>query len=146
MTLRVIREPSVSSTTLGVVFIDDRFQCFSLEDQIRERLGVPVAQWKVPGQTAIPAGQCRVAMTFSPRFQRVTPELLNVPGFTGIRIHAGNRHVDTEGCLLFGVQRAGVVISESRKAVAEVEAQISAALAVGAPVLALIENPLSWAA
>lgn len=142
MTLRVIREPSVSATTLGVVFINDRFFGFSLEDEIREVVGQPVSTWKIPGVTAIPAGRYAIAMTYSAKFRRVMPELVEVPGFTGIRIHAGNDAAATEGCLLFGIQRAGVRIAESAAAVAAVESQIVAARSAGDRVFIAIENPL----
>lgn len=38
----------------------------------------------------------------SPKFKRELPEVLNVPHFSGIRIHRGNTHKDTLGCILVG--------------------------------------------
>lgn len=146
MTIRVIREPSSGASTIGVVFVDDRFFSFSLEDELRERRGQPVEAWKVPGATAVPAGRYAVRMTYSPKFKRVTPELANVPGFEGIRIHSGNYSRDTEGCLLLGLQRAGVVVLESRAAVTALEKQIDQAAARGEDVSITIENPPSYTA
>lgn len=139
--IRLIREPSYQATTLGVVFVDGRFFSFALEDEVRERPGVPVDAWKVAGNTAIPAGRYRVRLTHSPRFGRVLPELVDVPGFTGIRIHPGNTSEDTEGCLLLGVQRADARVLSSRAACAELERRIRAALDRDDEVWIDIENP-----
>jgi hypothetical protein len=135
-TLRLIREPTVDGATLGVLFVDGVFQCFTLEDPIREQLGVPVEVWKRPGETAIPAGCYEVTVTWSPRFQRNLPELRAVPGFSGIRIHTGNRSADTAGCILVGFQRAHAVIQQSRPAFAAIMAACEAG-----PTRLIIENP-----
>lgn len=146
MTIRVIREPSINGTTFGVVFVDDRFFSFSLEDQIRERSGQPVARWKVPGQTAIPSGRYRVVYTRSQRFGRLLPELLDVPGFSGVRLHSGNVASETDGCLLLGAQRDGVRLSESRKACEQFNLALQAAVTRGESAWVLVENPLGWSA
>lgn len=82
------------SATIGELIVDNKYLCDTLEDKVR-----PV---KVYGKTAIPAGTYTIKLTYSPRFRRITPEILNVPNFKGIRIHAGNTSKDTEGCLLVG--------------------------------------------
>ena len=51
---------------------------------------------------AIPAGRYAVAVTWSPKFKRWLPLLLNVPNRSGIRIHAGNNPEDSSGCILLG--------------------------------------------
>jgi hypothetical protein len=136
VTIRIIREPSLQGTTLGVVFLDGRFTCFSLEDEIRP------AGVKVDGETCIPPGRYRVGLTWSPKFSKVLPEVLDVPGFTGVRIHAGNTASDTRGCVLIGIQRAGVRILESQKAMALVQAWIAEAEPRPEGVWLVIENPL----
>lgn len=110
MILTVIREPSVNGATFGSLYLDGHWQCFTLEDQVRE----PFV--KVPGQTAIPAGRYRVLLTMSARFQRVLPLLSGVPHFEGIRIHAGNAAWDTEGCILVGMDRQVSQVLRSRVA------------------------------
>lgn len=117
MTLRLIREPTDQGTTLGSLYLDNRWVCWTLEDALREVSGQPVSAWKVPGETAIPAGTYPVRVTHSQRFQRRLPAVLNVPGFTGIRIHAGNTIADTSGCILVGFRRAqAAAIEQSRVA------------------------------
>ena len=99
MHIRVVREPTKNDTTLGALFIDDHWQCHTLEDIIR-----PVGE-KIYGETAIPPGRYKLVLSMSNRFKRILPEVLAVPNFTGIRIHAGNTAKDTHGCLLLGQTR-----------------------------------------
>lgn len=139
MLLHLPRERSEESVTRGRLAIDGVFQCYTLEDVIRERPGVPVSEWKIKNETAIPAGRYRVVLTFSQRFQRVTPELLDVPGFTGIRIHPGNTAHDTSGCILVGTTRSGEqAIGGSRAAFNDLMDKL---LSTGQEIWIEIENP-----
>lgn len=85
-----------SSATIGELLINDKYLCDTLEDRVR-----PEGE-KVYGKTAIPEGTYEVKLTHSPRFKKTLPEILNVPNFSGIRIHTGNSSKDTEGCILVG--------------------------------------------
>lgn len=89
--------------TAGKVYANGDFLCNSLEDEVREIDGQPVSSWKIKGQTAIPRGRYRVVLTKSPKFGRVLPEILNVPGYTAIRSHRGNEAIHTDGCPLVGM-------------------------------------------
>jgi hypothetical protein len=95
MRLQLDRRAYEEGSTVGDLFIDGVWECASLEDQVREGP-------KVKGETAIPEGVYEIRLTHSPRFKRVLPLLVDVPGFDGIRIHPGNTAKDTEGCLLVG--------------------------------------------
>ena len=75
--------------TIGELYIDGVFICSTLED-------------KVYGETAIPIGRYKVVLSYSNRFKRILPEILNVEFFKGIRIHEGNHKDNTEGCILVG--------------------------------------------
>lgn len=85
-----------SSATIGELLVNDKYLCDTLEDRVR-----PEGE-KVYGKTAIPEGMYEVKLTHSPRFKKILPEILNVPNFSGIRIHTGNSSKDTEGCILVG--------------------------------------------
>jgi hypothetical protein len=102
MKIEVNRVKLGDDFTVGKLSVDGKFICYTLEDKVREEMGVPVEQWKVMGQTAIPKGTYSVTITMSNRFKTKLPLLDSVPGFSGVRIHTGNSSKDTEGCILVG--------------------------------------------
>lgn len=108
--------------TIGVLRVDGRFECFILEDRVR-----PAPEEKVPRETAIPEGTYRVLMTYSPRFGIDMPQVMDVPGFSGIRIHPGNHSDDTEGCLLPGQSASADSVGQSRTAYESLYRQLRAA-------------------
>ena len=97
--------------TIGKLYIDGHYFCDTLEDKVR-----PNGE-KIYGKTAIPAGTYKVKMTWSPRFKRYLPEILNVPNFTGVRIHSGNTAAETEGCVLLGLNKVKGKVLNSKNAV-----------------------------
>ena len=143
MKLELRRSPSFAGATMGRLYINNVFICHSLEDQIREVPGQPVEQWKVKGKTAIPAGTYRVTLEYSPRFGVDTPTIHGVPGFVGIRMHAGNVHEDTEGCILLGMQATdcSLIGGTSRPAVRVVKQELLEARERGEQLIITIENP-----
>lgn len=67
---------------------------------------------KLKGCSAIPEGRYPVVITYSPKMKEWLPLLVNVPMFSGIRIHAGNTAKDTEGCILVGQNlKKGMVLN-----------------------------------
>jgi hypothetical protein len=109
--LTLIRDIFTEQSTTGKLLVDGKFFCYTLEDFVR-----PQGAKKVYGKTAIPAGIYLIDITWSNRFKRWLPLLLNVPGFAGIRIHPGNTAADTEGCILVGASRSMDRVTESRNA------------------------------
>ena len=48
----------------------------------------------------IPCGTYPVVVTRSPKFRRILPLVLNVPGRSGIRFHRGTKAEHSRGCIL----------------------------------------------
>lgn len=108
MEIELIRDDEPANKhNYGKMFVDKLFYGETLEDTDRR---LEHGGEKVFGDTAIPRGRYRVTLSMSRRFGRVMPELHDVPGFTGVRIHGGNTEADTHGCPLLGQNRisAGV--------------------------------------
>lgn len=131
MKLTLHRLPSSENCTLGTLYVDGDEQCYTCEDVVREVEGQPVKEWKIAGETAIPRGTYEVIINHSVRFKRELPLLLNVPGFTGVRIHPGNTAEDTEGCILVGEKLGTDAVLESRKAFTELMLRLQDAIAAG---------------
>jgi hypothetical protein len=125
--LTLLRSFPEENCTIGDLFIDGQWFCHTLEDVVRAD-GV-----KIPGETAIPAGTYKVQITWSPRFSRELPLVVDVPGFYGIRIHPGNKATDTEGCILVGdgIGTDHASITDSRKAFDRLFPILAAAVAGG---------------
>ena len=96
MKIEVNRIFKASNYTIGELSVNNNYVCDTLEDKVR------VDGEKVYAETAIPTGTYTLVLSYSNRFKKVMPEILNVPNFSGIRIHCGNSSKDTEGCLLVG--------------------------------------------
>ncbi len=105
MRLKLVRETFTEDSTIGKLYVNDVFHCYTLEDKVRDV--------KIKSITAIPKGKYEVAISFSNRFQQLMPLLLNVPNFEGVRIHWGNYSKDTDGCILLGNTKGVNMIGNS---------------------------------
>lgn len=105
MKLDVIRYSSQHESTLGLLFIDGKFECYTLEDEERSV--------KVFGETRIPKGSYDIRFRkegghnarYSKKFgvdHMGMLEVKDVPNFKYVLIHIGNTDDDTAGCLLVG--------------------------------------------
>jgi len=119
--LKLRRKAFTSVSTIGDLYYGGVYQCKILEDMWRDpdNSGQLDADEKVYGKTAIPVGTYQLIFNYSTRFKTIMPKLLEVPHFRGIRIHAGNREVDTLGCLLIGSSMAKDVVLQSKDAYIE---------------------------
>ena len=128
MRINLKRTEKTGKATIGKLYVDDQFDCWTLEDVVREIPNTPVEKWKVPGETAIPIGTYNIIVNVSPRFKKLLPRLEGVPGFNGVLIHPGNTSKDTEGCILVGMKKGIDVIYESKIAFERLMILIGAAL------------------
>lgn len=132
MNLVLERNPSNQFCTIGTLFVNGVFECWTLEDIVRDT--------KIKSETAIPAGIYDVAVDWSVHFKTFLPRLINVPNFVGVRIHPGNTAADTEGCILVGKYKDENTVISSREAFSVLFPKITAALTHGEKVTLRIEN------
>jgi|DEB0MinimDraft_10_1074344.scaffolds.fasta_scaffold28323_2 hypothetical protein len=105
MKLKLLRISKQKDSINGLLFINDKFVCYTLEDEERAQ--------KIYAETAIPKGtyeikfrnvggfHSRYAKKFSDIHKGML-ELQDVPGFEYILIHVGNTDENTAGCILVG--------------------------------------------
>lgn len=144
MKLTLQRYDAQPTRTFGRMLAEDGHRlCYVLEDAVREVDGQPVASWKIHGKTAIPAGDYQITLENSPRFGLDTLTVNGVPGFAGVRMHAGNSEADTEGCPLLGmeVSHTGIMGGTSRPAVSLIKVLVMQAIREGESVWMRVVNP-----
>lgn len=95
--------------TIGKLYINDSYFCDTLEDTYRDLS----KETKVDGMTCIPFGTYKVVMSYSEKLKSVLPELIDVPYFENIRIHAGNYPRNTNGCILVGENKVKGMVTNS---------------------------------
>ena len=92
-------------STIGVLFIDNVFACFTIEDEFRTV--------KVKGETRIPSGTYKIILrkeggkheNYLKKFPQTHKGMLwlqDIPNFQYVLIHIGNTDIDSEGCILIG--------------------------------------------
>jgi hypothetical protein len=80
--------------TVGRLYVNGVYECYTLEG-------------KVPSRESIPTGTYDVIVTYSKEFKRYLPSILGNPNREDTRIRMGNSSLDTEGCILLGTDWAG---------------------------------------
>ena len=113
-----VKQPIIDEYLRGEKFI---YICDTLEPQWRD---YAKGARKIKGKSAIPEGRYPIVITFSPTFKKWLPLLVNVPMFSGIRIHVGNTAKDTQGCILVGLNLKKGMVLNSRKYVEIIKSKI----------------------
>ena len=130
MELVIDRRWKKQSYTISNLTIDGKWFCNILEDADRgldNSMSIErIKELKKPSITAIPRGTYEVTLDItSPKYSKVqfyrevcngkVPRLLNVKGFEGVLIHAGNTDKDSAGCLLVGQNKVKGQVLNSRE-------------------------------
>lgn len=119
MKLKLVRKYRKETYTIGKLYVDGTYFCDTIEDKDRgldDSMSLAdIMTKKKYGVTAIPYGTYKVEITYSPKYKKMMPEIKNVKGFSGIRIHSGNTAKDTLGCLIIGKNTQVGMVTESRK-------------------------------
>ena len=116
MKLKLIRKYKTKNYCIGHLYVNGIYECDTLEDTDRGLTqDMPLSNIqskKLYGETAIPTGTYKIDMnTVSPKFKDRSwakfcggklPRLIDVPGYSGVLIHVGNKPADTLGCILVG--------------------------------------------
>ena len=118
MKLTLVRKYRKENYCIGDLYIDGVWFCNVLEDKDRgldDSMTVEeILKKKIKGETAIPYGTYAVHITYSPKYKRLMPLILNVKGYSGIRIHSGNTSKDSQGCLIVGKNTKVGMVTDSR--------------------------------
>lgn len=144
LVLQRLHHHRAQTRTPGEVRANGLFFCYSCEDPVREIAGQPVRDWKIDGETAIPAGRYAVTLDTSPRFGPDTITVHNVAGFSAIRIHSGNDEMATEGCPLVGYEltaEGAIAFGQTKAAAANLKRAIREVIAGGGKVFIDVRNP-----
>ena len=118
MNLKLERKYRKETYTIGKLYVDGVYFCDTIEDKDRglddSMVLADIMVKKKYGETAIPYGTYKVEINYSPKYKKLMPQIMNVKGFYGIRIHSGNTAKDTLGCLIVGKNTKKGMVTESR--------------------------------
>ena len=106
MKLDVVRTQFGDDATCGILFIDGIFECYTLEDEVRDlkeysETAIPLGEYEIKFRT-VGGFHTKYTARYGASFHKGMLELQNVPNFQYILIHTGNTDEHTAGCLLVG--------------------------------------------
>lgn len=150
MEIKHYRFADGSNSTLGIFQVDNKFQCFTCEDEGRNA--------KVAGETRIPSGRYQIKLRtagklnekYRARFPKSHKGMLwlqNVKDFEYIYIHIGNDEAQTDGCILVANaatkgKDGGGTVSMSEPAYLDLYAKIIQAMDLSEEVFITISDRL----
>lgn len=153
MELRVLRKWKKSDYTIGQLFVNGVKFSETVEDKDRglsdTMTEAEVKSKKVYGETAIPTGTYELKLTWSNKFHDRAwckkyggrcPQIMNVKGFQGIRIHPFNTAKDSLGCIACGENtKKGMVLNSTAYFLKLMDSHILPALNKGEKITITIE-------
>lgn len=128
MKLTLKRIAKKDTYCIGKLYINGIYFADTIEDKdrgLKQSMSLSnIKKVKVQDKTAIPSGTYEIVLNvISPKYSKQdfyknyanggrVPRLLNVPGWEGVLIHAGNTAEDSSGCILVGQNKiVGQVIN-----------------------------------
>ena len=110
MKLDVVRTQFGSDASNGMLFIDGVFECYTLEDEVRDvkvmhETAIPLGEYEIKYRTVggwFTREKARYDKKFGAGWFKGMLELQDVPNFTYVLIHSGNTDESTSACLLLG--------------------------------------------
>jgi Family of unknown function (DUF5675) len=132
MKLQIRRGKRTGQSTPGEMLVDDVYKFHTLEPD-------PITPVHA-GHPSIPAGTYNVQLTMSPHMGYITPELLDVPGRTAIRIHIANKPEDLLGCTAVGITASTDWVGQSKNAFEQLMAMLDTASTITAEYIDADEN------
>jgi hypothetical protein len=132
--VQIKRTDKTKNSSIGELYIDGKFQCFTLEDTERTN------GQKIFGETAIPVGIYTLSLrtkgsTLNEYYKKHYPdihkgmiEIENILEYKNVYIHIGNYPKDTLGCPLVGLVKGIDEIKESTKAYYKIYPIIASAI------------------
>lgn len=135
--MRLIRWYFSQKATIGSLFINDDFECFTIEDTdrgLKQSMSLDeINRKKIYGTTCIPYGRYQVIVSPSMRFSAkagkvvILPLIKDVPGYAGIRIHVANFATQILGCIAVGKSYGKDVVWSSKDAFNDLFPKINSA-------------------
>lgn len=115
------------SYCIGRIYANSVYVSDSIEDTDRGMKDTwpidKIRKTKVYGETAIPKGRYKIELSVSPKFKNrvwakkyggLVPEITNVKGFSGIRIHPANFATELLGCIAPGINSRKGQVTQSQ--------------------------------